>query len=319
VDSEYYTDAISYTKITILEAFDSSQVTRGPESEVCAAPSKITPSCHSEERSDEESASDSAEKQIPRFAGNHRPTAFQLDGLENGPCDAQNNHSARPSQEQIKNQKSEIQNPGVSTRNHGEVRVNTQVVGFKKIKFHTNENVGSGELTLPEQEMHTTSYWLTLPYEMLEELRYSSTDRQDGVHGLGNALRAIATLLLMCDARDLGVAVGENENQKAESRKQKTNDESFSQESPLCERRTKDKGLGTIFEPNIYLYDNYPGGIGFSEPLYRMSDSLLTNTFRLIANCPCQAGCPSCVGPVGEVGEKGREVALAILRALGCE
>lgn len=187
------------------------------------------------------------------------------------------------------------------SRNHGEVRVNTQVVGFKKIKFHTNENVGSGELTLPEQEMHTTAYWLTLPCEMLEALPYSSTDRQDGVHGLGNALRAIATLLVMCDARDLGVAVGENApgSQESEVRSQKAR----SWRTP-------------IFEPNIYLYDKYPGGVGFSEPLYRMNDSLLANTFSLIANCPCQAGCPSCVGPVGEVGGKGREVALAILRTV---
>jgi DEAD/DEAH box helicase domain-containing protein len=71
-----------------------------------------------------------------------------------------------------------------------------------------------------------------------------------------------------------------------------------------------------IFEPNIYLYDKYPGGVGFSEPLFRMSDTLLQNTYRLIANCACPSGCPSCVGPAGEVGEKGKEVALAILKTL---
>jgi DEAD/DEAH box helicase domain-containing protein len=175
--------------------------------------------------------------------------------------------------------------------------------------------VGSGELTLPEQEMHTTAYWLTLPYEMLETLPYSSSERQDGVNGLGNALRAIGMLLVMCDPRDLGVAIGQNENQKAE-------DDSFRPESerPFRELRTKHNGPHTIFEPNIYLYDKYPGGVGFSEPLYRMNDSLLANTLRLVADCACQAGCPSCVGPVGEVGEKGREVALAILRAVvGCQ
>ena len=50
-------------------------------------------------------------------------------------------------------------------RTHGEVHVVSRVVGFKKIKFYTNENVGSGELDLPEQQMHTTSYWLTIPAE----------------------------------------------------------------------------------------------------------------------------------------------------------
>jgi len=70
------------------------------------------------------------------------------------------------------------------------------------------------------------------------------------------------------------------------------------------------------FEPNIYLYDKYPGGVGLSEPLFRLCDSLLEKTLRLISNCPCANGCPSCVGPIGEVGEKGKEVALEILRRL---
>jgi DEAD/DEAH box helicase domain-containing protein len=187
---------------------------------------------------------------------------------------------------------------GRARRNHGEVQVNTQVVGFKKIKFHTMENVGSGLLTLPEQEMHTTAFWLTLPREMLEELPYTSSERVDGVHGVGNAMQAIATLLVMCDARDLGVSLGENQEQAIESRR------------PKAEIPSK------IFEPNIYLYDRYPGGVGFSEPLFRLSQTLLENTERLIAGCPCPSGCPSCVGPVGEVGEKGKEVALAILREI---
>ena len=105
---------------------------------------------------------------------------------------------------------------GPARKNHGEVRVNTQVVGFKKIKFHTNENVGSGELTLPEQEMHTTAYWLTLPQEMLDELPYNRTERLDGVNGLASAMQAIATLLVMCDTRDLGVAVGENQEDRSQ-------------------------------------------------------------------------------------------------------
>ena len=82
-------------------------------------------------------------------------------------------------------------------------------------------------------------------------------------------------------------------------------------------QRTKGYGRqSNIFEPNIYLYDKYPGGVGFSEPLFRMSETLIENAHKLIANCPCPSGCPSCVGPVGEVGEKGKEVALAILKKL---
>jgi DEAD/DEAH box helicase domain-containing protein len=189
--------------------------------------------------------------------------------------------------------------------------------------------------------MHTTAFWLTLPRDLMESLPYGSTERLDGVNGLANALVAIATLLVMCDARDLGVAVGENEetrSQKSEVRSQ--NEESRIQESgfriqepgargqyerpdssPLPADGDESKIAGSeakvavvAFEPNIYLYDKYPGGVGLSEPLFRMSPSLLEKTQKLIADCPCASGCPSCVGPIGEVGEKGKEVALEILR-----
>ncbi len=85
----------------------------------------------------------------------------------------------------------------------------SQVVGFKKIKFFTNENIGAGQLELPENEMHTTSYWITLERALLESLPYSISERQSGMFGLLHALESVATLLLMCDGRDLGTAIGE--------------------------------------------------------------------------------------------------------------
>jgi DEAD/DEAH box helicase domain-containing protein len=182
-------------------------------------------------------------------------------------------------------------------------------VGFKKIKFHTHENVGSGQLSLPEQEMHTTAYWLTLPSALLEKLPYGRAERLDGVNGVANALQAIATLLVMSDARDLGVAVGENEARGQDLAV-------GSQEAEFRIQNSEFRKRTNIFEPNIYLYDKYPGGVGLSEPLFRMNDVLLENTYRLISNCGCLAGCPSCAGPAGEVGEKGKEVALAILKEL---
>jgi len=76
-------------------------------------------------------------------------------------------------------------------------------------------------------------------------------------------------------------------------------------------------GLAAVqepYEPNIFVYDNYPGGIGLSEPLFRLHDRLIAESLTLIENCPCFDGCPSCVGPSGEVGSKGKEVALHLLR-----
>ena len=93
------------------------------------------------------------------------------------------------------------------TRSHGEVHVVSRVVGFKKIKFYTNENVGSGELDLPEQQMHTTSYWLTIPADVMAALPYAADDRRDGVVGLASALRQVAQLLLMCDRHDIGISI----------------------------------------------------------------------------------------------------------------
>ena len=173
-------------------------------------------------------------------------------------------------------------------RAHGDVRVNRQIVGFKKIKFYTMENVGAGKLSMPEQEMHTTAFWLHFPAGFLARFAgFTPTEKQAGISGLGNALRTVGALLLMCDPRDLGVALSE-----------------------------EIAGGLTAFEPNLYLYDAYPGGIGQSGPLFRMTDRLLRQTAELLDGCGCEAGCPSCVGPVGEVGERGKDVARRILGAL---
>src|SRR5258705_9316840 len=94
-------------------------------------------------------------------------------------------------------------------RIHGDVLVRSQVIGFKKIKFFTNENIGDGKLELPENEMHTTAYWITLERPLLESLPFTISERQSGMFGLLHALESVATLLLMYDRRDLGTAIGE--------------------------------------------------------------------------------------------------------------
>jgi DEAD/DEAH box helicase domain-containing protein len=194
--------------------------------------------------------------------------------------------------------------PGPAARVHGDVLVRSQVIGFKKIKFFTNENVGSGKLELPENEMHTTAFWLTLGHSLLAELPFTLSERQNGIFGLLYALGSMAALLLMCDRRDLGTAVGERPPSAASD----INWEDFA--AP----RTSD--VTEFFEPNLYLYDAYPGGIGFSEPLYRISNLLLERTRELISACPCENGCPSCVGPAGDRSERTKNVALAILGRL---
>jgi DEAD/DEAH box helicase domain-containing protein len=171
---------------------------------------------------------------------------------------------------------------------HGDVRVNTQVVGFKKVRFYTLENVGAGNLSMPEQEMHTTGYWLHFPAEFLARFQnLTKTEKQNGLTGLANVLRTVAALLLMSDPRDLGVAVAEDISKGTQN-----------------------------FEPDLFLFDRYPGGVGQSQPLFRLSDKLLSGALEVLKTCACEAGCPACVGPIGEVGERGKEAALQILTEL---
>ena len=192
-----------------------------------------------------------------------------------------------------------FESEGDVRRNHGEVHVVSRVVGFKKIKFYTNENVGSGELDLPEQQMHTSAYWLSIPQPTMAALPYASDDRRDGVLGLAVAMKNIAQLLLMCDGHDIGLSV----------------------DGGSLDRATRTGGSANApttlsTEPNLFIYDNYPGGIGFSRPLYAMHQALLEQTRELIATCPCESGCPSCVGPQGQTGPFAKAVASRILDML---
>jgi DEAD/DEAH box helicase domain-containing protein len=180
------------------------------------------------------------------------------------------------------------------------VHVSSRVVGFKKIKFYTNENIGSGELDLPEQEMHTTAYWLTLPSDVMAALPYASDDRRDGVVGLSFAMRQVAQLLLMCDRQDIGISLGSGDH---------------GEDVDAGGQHFGAVGVPANLpeEPRIFIYDNYPGGIGFSEPLYGMHEDLLARTRHLIAGCECAHGCPTCVGPIGNIGPLAKTVALRIL------
>ncbi len=196
-------------------------------------------------------------------------------------------------------------------KSHGEVHVTSQVVGFKKIKFHTGENVGSGELQMPENEMHTTAYWLTVPRELMRLLPFGLEERRDGVVALSYTLGQLASLHLMCDRHDLGIAIGDNGQGEARIERGLLR---------IGRRRSAPgaaaSGGASDYEPNVFIYDAYPGGIGLSEPLFRMHDRLLAESLGLIEACACSDGCPSCVGPAGEVGSRGKEVAQAILRAV---
>ena len=247
VECDYYTDAITYTKVNVLEEAETSLGEAGhQDSGRAGSPSRPS------------SATDDVDTSV----------------------DA-----------------TRVPQPNRSARSHGDVHVVSRVVGFKKIRFYTNENVGSGDLDLPEQQMHTTSYWLTVPRAVLLEVPWAPDDRRDGVSGMAHAMRSIAQLLLMCDRRDLGVSIDTGTGEAAVG------------------GRPTAPATGDA-DAHVFLYDNYPGGIGFSAPLFRMHDALLTQTRQLIESCPCEVGCPSCVGPMGDIGPRAKRVALDLLARL---
>jgi len=257
VDADYYTDAIKYTQVRVLEIADSLY---SDSSEVLSSsPSESVILSEARDLSHTNSAQSSA-----------------------------HGHS------------------------HGDVLVRSQVVGFKKIKFFTNENVGSGKLELPENEMHTTSYWMTLERPLLESLPYTVSERQSGMFGLLHAMESVATLLLMCDGRDLGTAIGERPPAPSDQPDIVTEARDFRPATG----EVWTTGQKEFFEPNLYLYDACPGGIGFSEPLFRAHELLICKTRELIQVCPCEAGCPSCIGPAGDLAPRAKESALAILDRL---
>jgi len=132
---------------------------------------------------------------------------------------------------------------------------------FKKIKFETHENIGSGPISLPEQELHTSSAWISLNREMngLSEERIDQ-----GLMGMAHALKHIAPLFVMCDSQDIHVV-------------------------PQVKAAHNDK-------PTIFFYDRYPGGIGLSEKIYEGIETVLMEAKRMVISCPCEQGCPSCIG-----------------------
>jgi DEAD/DEAH box helicase domain-containing protein len=182
----------------------------------------------------------------------------------------------------------------------GDVSVVEKVVGYKKIKYHTHENVGYGEVSLPEMQMHTTAFWLTVPEAIVERQAVARPLVVDAMRGIAHALHTVASVGLMADPCDLGHTIGD----KTEGVPQ--------------------KGDGAPgFDPTIFLYDRIPGGIGLAPRVFEAREELVRRARTLIDACGCEQGCPACVGPV--VGATApydstpsrKRIAIALLADLG--
>ncbi len=143
----------------------------------------------------------------------------------------------------------------------GDVSVTAMATIFKKIKFETHENIGSGPISLPEEELHTNSAWISLHEDVLLENREQF---EQGLIGTAHVLRHIAPLFVMCDPQDIHVV-------------------------PQVKAAHNEK-------PTIFFYDRYPGGVGLSEKIYLEIEQVLKGARDMVKNCQCESGCPSCVG-----------------------
>jgi len=197
----------------------------------------------------------------------------------------------------------------------GEVQVMTRAVGFKKIRFYTSENTGYGKINLPDLEMATTAYWFTIPNHVIEQLPRSRADIVDGLLGISKALHSVATLHIMSEPHDIHKAVGDK---SSEWFAMNTITERGIYSAPDEDKKSVKLNPEDLenFQPTLFIYDNYPGGIGFSPLLYDAHEKLIRETGSLIKNCSCPNGCPSCVGPSNEVGINTKEIALDILSLL---
>jgi DEAD/DEAH box helicase domain-containing protein len=153
----------------------------------------------------------------------------------------------------------------------GDVLVRSQVAKFKKIRFHTHENIGYGTIELPEEELQTRSLALLFESDTTSGAAFQGRDEQEIgriLAGIGTLVKRIAPFFVLCDPRDIGIS-----------------------------ERVRDPHF---MVPAIYIYDHYPGGTGLAEALAERIPDLLRSVAERVAACPCESGCPSCVGPDGD-------------------
>jgi DEAD/DEAH box helicase domain-containing protein len=267
----------------------------------------------------------------------------------------------RQTEIQITGASAQVEVPG-GEKGWGDMQVTTEVVGFKKLRWLTQENLGTEALDLPPTDLQTTGYWIALSDDSLDSLRVAgdwtndpndygldwprislavrTRDRyrcqvcgvpeagrehdvhhkipfrsfssaaeanrlenlitlcradhrkaeqnvriRSGLAGVTYVLGQLAPLFLMCDPGDLGV-------------------------------HTDAAGAVRAGRPSVIIFDQIPAGIGFSRQLFDLHTDLVARALELVGECPCQDGCPSCVGPGGENGAGGKRASLAILRVL---
>jgi DEAD/DEAH box helicase domain-containing protein len=144
----------------------------------------------------------------------------------------------------------------------GEVIVTRQTVGFARLRFYTMENLGRESLDLPEQNLETIALWIIPPEDLLDRLKYEQDGKPpEGLEGVKNILAAVLPHYAMADKQSIRGKVQQLDNEQSA----------------------------------IFLYDAYPGGLGFANKGYELLEKIITHAQKIISECECTDGCPSCV------------------------
>jgi len=144
----------------------------------------------------------------------------------------------------------------------GTVTVTTTIPMFKKVKYHSRDSLGFEHLEMPPQILETVSLWLAPPDTCLDEVRKYKLVPAEGLIGIANCMVEVAPMFVMCDVQDVGVVVD----------------------------------ASNLGRDALFLYDRYPGGMGYAERCADAMDKLVQAVHEVISKCPCEDGCPSCVG-----------------------
>ncbi|MDP8238410.1 MAG: DEAD/DEAH box helicase [Candidatus Hatepunaea meridiana] len=143
------------------------------------------------------------------------------------------------------------------------LKVTEQLVGYQKRRVYGQELISQHDLDYPRNSYETIGLAIAVPDETAELAADSELHFRGGVHGVEHALLALSPLFALCDRNDMG---------------------GYSTVSH------KDVG-----GPAVFMYDGHPGGIGLSARLFDVFGKLVERTLRLVDECPCDSGCPSCI------------------------
>ncbi|WP_322825678.1 DEAD/DEAH box helicase [Lamprobacter modestohalophilus] len=282
--ADYYTDAIDYTRLKILDRFDSRALGR---------PTTATPTTAGTTDWAATAATTAASVAGAASAEPAASGATPLPEMPAQPATA----TPKVSQDFASISPSAFTSTAAecpfAAASHGEVHIVRRYPGYKKIRYYSHDNIGYGHIDLPDQEMHTTAVWWQAEPMALEQALPAREHAIEGFLGAAYALHHVAALRAMAEVRDLGRAVGDSQGSwsavlGSDGRGQLRGPSNEPLEQPPGDR----------FEPTLFLYDNFPGGVGLSAPLFDDAAVLVQDALGLVRGCACRAGCPACVGPI---------------------